>query len=692
MGQDFHNYQGITLKDSIDKHLQRREIKQALIELRKLVAQYPQDGRSDCFHSIESSYNCLVNYFLSGGDDPIRDTIIDQLAIEAYKLLDEIINEENLASYPRKSLLSHLQEQHTNIFGHERDAFYHFLLMRDASALRQEWDELHSTGNSISLQMAATALTLNVLSAFSEELLSLLLDMTNDADSIVSDKALVGCILAIRRYDARIPLYLEATKRWRDITDQPKMRERVSQICLVLLATTLTNQVSDAMKNLQDDIIAQQKNLKQGQTSIFLNLNDLEEGNPAWSKEMNKMVSKHSEAIMHLHQMGADINYTAAKIALGHGFFQSEITNWFIPFSKDNPEIGIDFNSPAGKLVLKLLYANEATCSIDLYSTCIALKRTGFDMLTDMLPDEIKEMSDAEINLHREKNQPESIITLYIRNLFRFFNLNPWEYANEMKGIASICRTKMLQPCFDEYWEIIADHCLELKLYEEAEYILSGKKLPPSIQLWQKLGYAQQKQDRYVQAIKSFEKVLALQDDDEWTLHHLATCAMKDDKYKTAIKYYDTLLELKPDNTKYIYQKAICLERLEQYNDALQLFCKLDLLEPDTIKYQRGIAWCALMQKKVSMALSYAEKVANSTEAKLYDYVNYGHCLLVDKQRAKAVEYYRKGEIFDSKVGSSISTYIDFEKDTRSLIKQGLISGRDFKLICDYLCTEESQE
>jgi len=211
--------------------------------------------------------------------------------------------------------------------------------------------------------------------------------------------------------------------------------------------------------------------------------------------------------------------------------------------------------------------------------------------------------------------------------------------------------------------------------------------LSPSIHLWQKIGYAQQKQGKYEAARKMFEKVLTLQDDDEWTLQHIAICCMKDGLEEEALVYYDRLIALNPDKLKYTFLKAQCLSTLERYDDALQLFFKLDMLEPDEISHKRGLGWCALMLGKVDVALRYSEEVALSKEATLRDYMNYAHSLLVNKRRAEAVKYYKKSQLFNAKYIDSISLYTDFSEDTAILIEKGLVTREELSLLLDCLCS-----
>ena len=522
------------------------------------------------------------------------------------------------------------------------------------------------------MQMALPALTINILNDFSEPLFLLLVDSASHDKQYITEIALTGCVLCLHKYRERLCFFPQIEDRWQLLVSDPRKKESVHRICLRLLSTTLTRQVDQAMNNLQKDILSQQKNISTGTKQIVITLNDMEEGNPEWGETLNKVVSKHSETIMRLHQTGADINYSTTRMLLKEPFFRTEITNWFLPFSTENTDLGVDFRSPAGKMLLKIISANAEACSIDRYATCLAIGKTTGQITEQMFPKELTEMSDEDLEeIKKDASSAANSLTLYIHNLFRFFNNNSWGYDNDMCTISDVCRTPSLASCLEDYWNELGDYCLDAELFMEAGYCFSRPTLPVSLHLWQKIGYSLQKQEQYEAATDWFEKVLALQDDDAWTLQHLATCKVRLARYTEAVHLYDRLIALNPDTTKYILLKAQCLLAMNEYEEALQLFFKLDILTPEEINHRRGLAWCAFLLGKSDIAKRYLEQLAQSNEANGNDYLNYAHYLLVNKQRADAVRYYRQSlSAYDSK-RSFLSA---FQKDYLFLEQKGITS------------------
>lgn len=667
---------------TIEKALNKKLLNRALQLLRPLVTKHPDSSLSDRLQSLETNYRYLTDYFLSGGDDPERTIIINQLIAETYRLLDAILLTGNQNSSSRRPLLVHLQEKHTGYCSGSKDVFYHFLLTHDAVSLSEEWQSLIATNDIISMQMAISALTLNILSDFSEPLMLLLINSVKYRQEHVADIALTGCVLCLHKYRERLRFFPQIEERWQLLVSDSQKKETVHQICLRLLSTTLTGQVDQAMSNLQRDIFSQQKNISADTKQIVISLNDMEEGNPEWGEAINKVVSKHSETIMRLHRTGADINYSSTRMLLREPFFRTEITNWFLPFSTANKDLGVDFQTPAGKLLLKIIFANAEACSIDRYATCLAIGKTAGQITEQMFPKELTEMSDEDFEeIQKDSYSAANSLTLYIHNLFRFFCHNPWGYDNEMLAISDICRTPSLTSCLEDYWNELGDYCLDIRLFSEAEFIFTRPTLPVSLHLWQKIGYSLQKQERYAEASDMFEKVLTLQDADVWTLQHLAVCRVKKMEYAKAVPLYDKLIALKPDTTKYILLKAQCLSAMEKYGEALQLFFKLDILAPEEINHQRGLAWCAFLLDKSDIAKRYFEQLTQSNDADGNDYLNYAHCLLVNKQRTDAFRYYQRSLAAYSSKREFLSA---FRKDT-DLLEQKGISLEELRLIEDCL-------
>ena len=666
----------------IEAALSKKMLNHACLLLRPFVAKQTDSNLSDRLQSIETNYRYLTDYFLSGGDDPERTIIINQLTAEAYRLLDTLILEENLTSTLRQPLLAHLQEKHTGFCANAKDTFYRFLLLHDADVLTNDWNALLATDDMVVLQMALSALTLNVLSDFSEPLFLLLINCAGADQKELSDIALTGCVLLLHKYKERLPFFSSIEDHWLLLTTDPRKRETVQQICTKLLSTTLSSQVNQAMNNLQKDIALQHNKISPKSNRIVITLNDMEEGNPEWGETLNKVVSKHSETIMRLHKTGADINYGSTAMLLGQPFFQSEITHWFLPFSTENEDLHIDFQSETGKLLLKIIYTNIEACSIDRYATCLAIGDAAKQLSQEILPKELLDMSDEDISeMRKETSSLTNELTLYIHNLFRFFRHNPWGFHNEMAVISDICRTTALEACLADAWNELGDYCMDIQLYAEAEYIFKQPALPTSIHLWQKIGYSLQKQARYKEAIQLFEKVLTLQDDDTWTLQHIATCLIKQGEYNEASLIYDRLLALKPDTPKYILLKAQCLLADNQTEKALQLFFRLDILTPEEINHQRGLAWCAFILGKDDIAQRYFLQITQTADVVAEDYLNYAHSLLTSKQRAEALQYYQKSlSAYDSK-RAFLSA---FRKDTDVLTNKG-ITLEELRLIEDCL-------
>ncbi|MCM1035484.1 MAG: tetratricopeptide repeat protein [Paludibacter sp.] len=633
---------------SISKALSEQLLYHALTLLKPLINSCGIDILSDQLQSIETNYRYLTDYFLSNNNDPERETLLKHLIVETYRLYDIVYctyREQHL-SPQEQALKLHAEEiLHTPTDYSPKHTFYWFLFNDMPQQLRDQYSALAENGTTAEANMGVTALTLNTWYRFSEDNLLLLCDIAAQDNSEPSLRALTGVLLLLQHYDNRIRFYPILQEKLLSLSQDTRIKDNIYIICRCLLETSLTQQVEQILQNMQRDLLARHKTTTNRTKHIIINLEDLEEGNPEWGEELGSHIGKHIDQMMKLHQSGADFNYTSTKTMLNAPFFQHDIANWFVPFDKQHPDLGMNFDTPQGKIISKLLSANPEACDIDKYATCLASKQMQNMLNENALPPEIQELSENDLQNAVSNNwtsSPEKVIQMYIRCLYRFFRHNPWKAESRRLEFTQICRTQALHNiCTDSnIWLQLGDHCLRLQLYEDAEIILRHKNISNSIQLLQKLGYSLQKQGKYAEAFDLFKKALTLQDDDTWTLQHAATCLHRLGQYEDAIKTYDILLTLQPDKKSYLQAKAQCLLESGNSEQALQLFYKLDFLYPDEINTQRGLAWCAFVCDKSDTAEQYFARIANTDTADANDLMNYAHLLFVKQQHREASRFY----------------------------------------------------
>lgn len=664
--------------DELSKALDSQRLSRAFVLFKTLLANISAGNLPDRLDTLQTNYSYLTAYFFVGNDDPERTTVLQQLTAEAYRIHDDL-----LAAYreqhrsPAEEQLNQFINQHTEQKAEPlKRTFCLFLAATDNALLRNAYEALPQDATD-ERTAAVTALTLNLLKRFSEEHILFLCDLAASSTAAPPAwRALAGIMLVLHRYNARMHSFPAITRQIAILAHIQGIQQRALHICRCMMATALTADVEHVLSKMQKDILARQKpEENNGTRHVVINLADFEEGNPEWEKagenHVSRTIGKHFDAMMQLHNNGADFNYASTKPMLAAPFFRSDITRWFLPFNPAEPELGINFDTTKGRIVAKLLASNIDACDIDRYATCLACRSMQAGMGEEFLPEEIRGMSENEIAAAAGKMRDDKHeLQNFVRTLFRFFRHNPWDFSHP--ELSQICMADALTCLLThtEHWLELADTCLSMQQYALAEHIFRHRNGELSVQMFQKRGYALQKMERYEDALDTFNKALRLQDDN-WTLSHAADCCHRLGRYDEAIRFYDQLLERQPDRKHFLYAKAQCLLESGRQEEALQIFYRLDFLYPDDISVQRALGWCAFVCDRDDTAENCFRRLAISTQADANDLLNYAHILFLQRKREEALQYYLKGSEL---AGDNAEFFRMFRKDKPLLLRKGVTS------------------
>ncbi len=653
------------IQDSLRDGLLYQALRQMRSWLKKSGANAQWEER---LNSIQQNYNYLVQYFLSGQDDPNRARIFNHLTIEAYALFDDMNNQRDKEIVPRLAtrIVSNEDHQDFNTF---RNTFYTFAINRNWYDITPIWEQMVRDGDTKILQMATSGIILSCLDHFSEAKIVALLDDILIYPPQVQYRVVVGVLIVLIAYGERMGYYDELNNRLQILYTDGYLHTLLLRAVQYFLETSLTPRVDKEMMQMQEDILPA-INKQDRNKPIVLNLEEIEEGNPAWTAAIRDSMEKHVDAMSRLIHEGADFTYTSCRSMLNDPFFREEVAHYFMPFDTNNPQIGIDFNSEGGSVVRVLINVNTEACDVDRYATCLVYKHLQ-GHLSNVIPPEVKEMGAMQANEAVGEEKMKFGLRSEVRNWYRFFHNNAFGYANLMKQGDEIASSLFhyLFPFTDEELVDLADHCLRLQLYNGAEQLLSVIEAKTA-EVYQKLGFAYQKQeDKEVEAYICFNKALTIDDHDDWSRFHMAACLRKMNDFPSAVECYDRLLVDHPNKKSYLLQKAACLMEAKDYEKALQVYFQLDLLYPDELSIQRGLAWCAFVCDRQDTAERYLEQLAFSPDASSNDYLNYAHWLFVAGQRAEALKMY---ETASEKADSLLRFLRDFKNDEEILRQKGM--------------------
>jgi tetratricopeptide (TPR) repeat protein len=716
-----------------------RKIKDALDSLKELIS---EAGYSDFFvqqEHLESTYEQMLRYTLEGVHDPEREKIymklrksiiqladkvrsflmrkysgwltltlqeelekrqkltgkgvIESLDDLAFRVeLDEIINEDKASpsttDLKRRELIMEIFKHLwlTDEYGEAENSLANTILTCKDFAWYEQAQQV-------------SAILLSGLRRFDEQKIHRIIDFTEVENHQVSGRALVALVILLYTYDKRMYLYPSVLSRlvlMKDSTDLDKILE---QIVLQFIRTEETMELG---KKLHEDIIPEMAKLKP-KLEDKLKMEDLKEEdltgdrNPDWEsvfKESDELYKKVDE-FMKLQMEGADVYMTTFARLKNFPFF-NELTNWLVPFYKENPDLTEiykqDSESFNPELFINGLKKMPFLCNSDKYSFIFNIKflpdeqkkmlSTAFSMELEGLSDMI---SDEE--LMNESFARRTVFVQYIQDLYRFFKLSPFknEFEDLFQGKLAIYNSSFFNKLIGDrkIFRNIAEYFFEKGHYIEALEIF-GVQLendPENAELLEKTGFCYQQMEQYRKALEFYQKLDIHGISGVWVLKNKGYCYRKLEDYTNALKIYEKLSENYPDEIKNESLTGFCHLKLEQYEEALKRYFKIEYMQPDNNNVIRPIAWCYFALGEFDKSEKYYNKVFGQ-EPDYYDYINYGHLKWAVGDRKSAIENYILS------INHKNFAYPEFQKtmeaDTSLLINKG-IEREEISLMMDYL-------
>lgn len=729
-------YEGI---EDIFRLLDAGRLKEALTQLQGVSAQTNQWELRQRIESTFTAYNFMLQYTRIGMDDPNRKSFFKQSLRTAYELTDitniTLLSQKTpgtfydrirtLALHPAKaySELQMLLEAYTEDIS-TASLLYHDekrlqaekknIHQRHETALNELFDKTWTTPfwtdseaqeatellQSVliapnDLAIMVSAVTMNLLRVFDAKKFIFLSEAYKHEDLQVSQRAIVGMVIALSKHEKRIGLYSEIKSLLSLLCEDESFRKNLHTIQMQLLISRETTKID---KKMREEIFPEMmKNAKQMNNPKFRfdESEDPEDRNPEWEEWMDKSGMNDKIKEMGEWQMaGADV-YMSSFSQLKHYPFFHQISHWFYPFDLNLPILAPlkkDFDSSVFS-PLRIIMNSDYFCNSDKYSFSLALlgmPETMKNLSIQQMEEHARmneEYRDKLEQLMQKKKESKGISRQYIQDLYRFFKL--WRSHQEEEDIFrwkfNLWENAWLKEAFatEEIVKELAEYLLQKEYLEEA-YTLFQKLAvfePKRAEVYQKAGYILQKQKRYVDAIRHYEHADILQPDNLWTNKHLAQCNKLYGDLPKALEYYRKVEAVQPENLNVALQIGQCLARMEQYADALAYFYKVEYLEKNPDNARRAIGWCSFVSGKYEEALKYYRLLLAEPAPKGEDIMNAGHVYFVMQQMKKAIQHYQLAQTY----AKSHTDFIEkFNKDKNILLAKGL-QEEEIQIMLDLL-------
>lgn len=719
--------------NEICSNLAGRRLKPAFDRLGKLIAENGLGVYYDEYKNLEETYHFMLKYTVEGINDPERQKVYRKLIVSVFELADKIYEALRVRFSPsveyekkrgfKNETVSDLKAFVTQVedfylqdespadkdaqlaaakkhLRQMRKLFYQVWFTDNLSAGEVDALRTFLTSPVILLPYKSfifTAITLSLQRFFNPEKYTLLFDGCEFEEPEMSQRALVGLLINLYRYDARLSFFPAITGRLKIMNENPEFKRNLERVIIQLIRSKETEKLQ---QRIRDEILPEMIKISPV-LKDKINLDSLmEEGlsedkNPDWEE-----IFKDSPGLMDKMQEFSELQMEGADVFMGSfamlkSFpFYSELANWFIPFFTENPEIAnaLNFGDDTGIRLMEALGKAPVLCNSDKYSFCFSIQslpRENREFMTQGINaemDQLKEL-EADEELTKPGRKAEFISNQYVQDLYRFYKLFPRK--NDFEDIFNwrfdFHNKQALGEILKEDRKVlrnIAEYYFAKNYFDEAAelfgLLLEQEK---SGEMYQKLAYCHQKSGDFEKALDGYLKAELYDINRLWNLKKIALCYRNLKQPGKALEYYREAEIIDSEDLNNQLNIGHSLLELDEYDEALKCYFKVEYLAPGNKKVWRPIAWCSFLTGKKKQAEKYFLQLIED-EPNKHDYMNMGHVQWSLGNRKAALDYYRKSI---SKNGFSETEFLEvFDEDLPHLVSQG-IDNDDVPIMLDQL-------
>ncbi len=519
---------------------------------------------------------------------------------------------------------------------------------------REEQEALHLLRTpgveSHALAVAVCALLLNLMEYYDDRKLNFLLTVyAEHADPKVGQRALVAVVLCVLRWERRLPLYEDTYRRLQGL-EQWK-RQVSDELFNVQLNLWLARETVKVDRRLRDEILPtiQQSTQQLGTLSALTpegldNLDELERNNPEWHRRLRSL-REGMDQLFQLQQEGADMFMNSFEKVKNLSFFQ-HAAHWFYPFDTRMPDVQKAFASapPEMPRMLDNIPMAGVLCDSDKYSFvfCMATlmgSAAGKGLMAGIQPPS---------GLAGPAVDTKLIGRHFVQDLYRFCKLWPYRsyIPDVFMGPLSLWQAAPLSSVFSHRQLLqLADFLFHKQYMEEAAGIFrqvaaSLSAAENTVQFWQQYGMAEQSLGHYEEAVALYRKAELMDPDGVWTLKQTGGCYARMGKTDEALAYYNKVKDLQPDDPNTLFHISQLLITAEDFKGALKHLFKLEYMGKKRLNVFRAIGWCCLMERRTEQAAEYLQRVVDSGQAGVSDFLNLGHARWVRGEVPSALDSY----------------------------------------------------
>lgn len=683
--------------------------------------------------NLNTAYNYMLQYFGQGVPDAGREALHRQLISRAILLNDDvsILARQStsmlLADQARRQHLNHSIDYSSAKTALERFAINMQIASSDRSAPGQErlledhetllsnmftaiwisglWsrenvsaiNDIFKCGRILTNDkcLIVSAVTMAVLERFDPQKLLLLGELSSNADASISVRAITGFVLGVSKYNKILPYFTEVTSLIKLMSDSVEILSNIQSIQLALLMSRETDAID---RKMRDEIIPAMLKNNPGMKPPVNDAN-IEDINPDWEKWMEDSgIQKRLMEMTELQMEGADIYMSTFSNLKNYPFFK-ELSGWFRPFDNNQPDVRRTFaeSGLSNTAIGRGLLSSGLFCNSDKYSFCLTFSQIP-EIQRNQILGQIMPQSEGEENFgNPAQDNPskkyDQNARQYVQDFYRFVKLYPrrHEFWDPFNSATNLFNIDSLHPLMDipQFERTVAEFLLRKGHYEESASLfkrLLSRNGPESTdwQIWQKTGFALQKDYFFGEAIEVYMKADILEPDNLWTLRHIAVCHRECGHIDKAVEYLLQAERLSPDDMQLLLIVGETLISAGRYNEAMARFFKVEYSKPQLLQAKRDIAWCAFLCGKYEQSRKYWTIVLTETadQPSAQDLLNAAHLEWCAGNTPLAVTLYNRSISIIGKEKFDVM----FNEDAPILLSQNL-NDTDIMLMRDLLAS-----
>ncbi len=503
-------------------------------------------------------------------------------------------------------------------------------------------------------QLVVSAVMLSAMNVFDIGKFRLLTTVyEKSTEELLRQRALVGWVFCLNV--AQTQFYDEVGETVKHLCSNKRCQKELTELQMQIVYCMLADNDSQKIKDEIMPELMKGNHLKMTRQGIVETEEDqLEEIlHPESAERDMERMEVSMQKMADMQRKGSDIYFAGFSQMKRFPFFY-KLSNWFVPFYPQHPEVSAIWNNSKGNKFLKVITHVGAFCDSDKYSFVLA-----FDQVLSHLPEKMLEMIEkgeaspmavgGEVPMEQQL-QPAFMRRMYLQNLYRFFRLysyrsdfnNPFESHEAVFFANSIFQHTELELSFTE----VASFLVKQGMTDEVLRVLQNQTdWSRDLQYYLIMGHLQLSNKVSLEgssAIESFREALKIDPSSMQAMKGYARALFNSQRYAEALALFQKLQGIVHESRSLDLNVAICMANVGNYEQALQLLYKLNYEKPDDLSVKRVLAWCLTLASKYSQAVKMYEQIVSSEHPSGNDWLNYAYCMWFSRDIKKAESLFRQ--------------------------------------------------